>query len=283
MIRCSADHGVMSARARPALSMSAWVARFDEAGLCVDTETGGHHTLARSSSGGLRAEPWHRLTLVLRGEGVCIFRTERETLPAGAAVWIQPGVAHDWQGTEGTDVLQLGFTFAGSAPTPRLEPAWLYSPEAWSLRDRMELVLEEQALPMPQSARRIKWSLALAVTDMMRQSSHYRQMHGLTANQRGRLMRFVSGRELERITVGELAEAIGLSEDYFGRRFRRTFGQSPQAWLMRRRMLAAGRHLRDSEMTIAQCAALADYTDVSQFTRQFRRTLGVPPSRYRRA
>lgn len=273
----------MAMKVGPALDMSAWIARFEGASLRLDAGTNGRHAVEGRSPSAPRAEPWHRLVMALRGEAVCIFREGREVLPAGAAVWVQPGVAHHWDGVGGAELLQLGFVFTGATPTPRLKPPWLYSQEAWSLRDRMEQVLEEQALPMPQSARRIKWSLALAVTDLMRQSSHYRRSDGLTANQRSRLMRFVSSRELERITVGELAEVIGQSEDYFARRFRRTFGESPQAWLMRRRMLGAGRHLRDSGMTVAQCAATVGYTDVSQFSRQFRRTLGVPPSRYRRA
>lgn len=264
-------------------SLDHWLVSFERGAVEVDFFASARRTVHATQPTPSPTNLQHRLLLMLRGSGVCTFRSQRLEMTPGAAVWIQPGVAPRLAWRRRAEVLDVAFTLEREAQAVRLAPDWLYADEAWSLREKLEPMLDELALPMPQSPRRIRWLLGLALTDVMRH--HFRRMHvgGLSASQRSRVVRHVSHAGVAPVRVRELAGLLELSEDYFARRFRRTFNQSPRAWLMQQRMLAAGRMLRETSATITEVADAMGYTDLSQFSRQFRRTLGVPPSQYRRA
>lgn len=87
----------------------------------------------------------------------------------------------------------------------------------------------------------------------------------------------------EPLRVKELAAGIGLSEYQFEQRIRRIFQITPGQLIQKTRMEAAVRQLRDPELPIAIIALDCGYADQSAFTRQFRQTIGLSPSEYRRS
>jgi AraC-like DNA-binding protein len=105
--------------------------------------------------------------------------------------------------------------------------------------------------------------------------------HPLTVDQQSRLVRLTRRRILEGISPAELAESVGLSGDYFSRRFRETFGISPRVWLNRQRIEASRRLLEETDLTINQVADRLGYAGAAQFSRQFSKVLGVSPGAYR--
>jgi AraC-like DNA-binding protein len=56
----------------------------------------------------------------------------------------------------------------------------------------------------------------------------------------------------EPIGVGELAAAARLSRAHFSREFSRTFGESPKAYLMTRRLERAAALLRNTDRTVSE-------------------------------
>ncbi len=84
------------------------------------------------------------------------------------------------------------------------------------------------------------------------------------------------------ITPSDLAHALSLSPNYFGKLFRSTFNTTPQEWLKRRRMHYAGNALRDSAQTIGQIAYSLRYNNLSYFGKHFRQVMGCSPREYRR-
>jgi AraC-like DNA-binding protein len=80
-----------------------------------------------------------------------------------------------------------------------------------------------------------------------------------------------------------LARRAGISPRQLQRRFRATLGLSPQELLIKTRVLAASRALRETAATIAEISAGCGFYDQSSFTEHFRRYLGTTPSRYRRS
>src|SRR2546421_480731 len=58
-------------------------------------------------------------------------------------------------------------------------------------------------------------------------------------------------RFVEPLGVDELAGAAGLSRAHFSREFRRTFGESPHAYLLTRRLERAAALLRSTDRTVA--------------------------------
>jgi len=104
---------------------------------------------------------------------------------------------------------------------------------------------------------------------------------GLTPAQVARLERHVSGHLAERLEVAELAQLAGLSESWFHRAFKQSLGQTPQRWLMQRRLEAATEMLRGPHK-LAEIAAAAGFSDQAHLTRTFRAAHGVPPATWRR-
>jgi PAS domain S-box-containing protein len=85
------------------------------------------------------------------------------------------------------------------------------------------------------------------------------------------------------LKVNDLAERAQLSAFQFDQRIRAMFGLSAGQYLTRLRIGQASERLRHSDEPISQIALGCGYADQTTFTRQFRKTVGVSPSVYRKA
>jgi AraC family transcriptional regulator len=85
------------------------------------------------------------------------------------------------------------------------------------------------------------------------------------------------------ITTPELANLARLSPFYFSRAFRRSFDDSPHAYIMRRRVERAKGLMLTTTTPLAQIAASCGLADQAHFTRLFRRFVGESPGTWRRA
>ncbi len=83
------------------------------------------------------------------------------------------------------------------------------------------------------------------------------------------------------LRVEELARLAGLSPDRFSRRVRSIFGLSPTQLVIKVRVDAARRMLRETAAPIARVALACGYCDQSAFTRQFKAVTGLTPVQYR--
>jgi AraC-like DNA-binding protein len=83
--------------------------------------------------------------------------------------------------------------------------------------------------------------------------------------------------------VDELARAAGLSRAHFSREFRRTFGESPHAYLLTRRLERAAALLRTTDHSVADICFSVGLQSVGSFTTTFTRTYGLSPTAYRAA
>ncbi len=84
------------------------------------------------------------------------------------------------------------------------------------------------------------------------------------------------------VGVGELADLAGLSESWFSRAFKQTSGLSPQRWIAECRVVAAKEMMADPGRPLADIAAATGFSDQAHLSRVFRRSVGVPPSQWRR-
>lgn len=85
----------------------------------------------------------------------------------------------------------------------------------------------------------------------------------------------------ETLRVADLAAKAGLSQYQFEQRIRKLFQITAGQLIQKTRMEAAVRRLRETNDPIATIALDCGYSDQSAFTRQFRQTVGLPPSEYR--
>jgi AraC-like DNA-binding protein len=85
------------------------------------------------------------------------------------------------------------------------------------------------------------------------------------------------------LQVGDLAHRAGLSVYQLEERVRRIFHVTAGQLIQKVRMEAAVERLVETDESIATIAAKCGYSDQSAFTRKFRETVGLSPSRYRRS
>jgi AraC-like DNA-binding protein len=88
-------------------------------------------------------------------------------------------------------------------------------------------------------------------------------------------------RYFERIDVGDMARAAGLSRAHFSREFRRAFGESPRAYLLTRRLERAAALLRNTDHSVAEVCLSVGLQSVGSFTTSFNRMFGKSPTAYR--
>jgi AraC family transcriptional regulator len=83
--------------------------------------------------------------------------------------------------------------------------------------------------------------------------------------------------------VGDLSALTKLSRYHFSRAFRQSFGMSPHAFVMRKRIERAQELMLSGQASLAQIAADCGLADQSHLTRRFRQLVGESPGAWRRA
>jgi len=86
-----------------------------------------------------------------------------------------------------------------------------------------------------------------------------------------------------KISLRDVAQAVGYSACHLTTEFRRARGLPVTAWIVRRRIIAAQKLLSVQNMTVARTSVAVGFTDPSYFARQFVRHVGVTPGRFRSA
>jgi len=85
----------------------------------------------------------------------------------------------------------------------------------------------------------------------------------------------------ETIDLQELAGSLYVSPDYFRHLFKKSVGESPLSYLIRRRLECACELLRFTDLPIGELARQVGLGNVYYFSRIFRKHHGVTPSMYR--
>ncbi|MBV8455094.1 MAG: helix-turn-helix transcriptional regulator [Acetobacteraceae bacterium] len=104
----------------------------------------------------------------------------------------------------------------------------------------------------------------------------------LAAWQTRRVMAHVEENLHDTISIARLAALVRLSSCQFSGVFKRTFGVTTHAWLMRRRIQVAQGLMLTTDDPLSQIALTCGMFDQSHFTRVFRQWLGETPSSWRR-
>jgi AraC-like DNA-binding protein len=96
-----------------------------------------------------------------------------------------------------------------------------------------------------------------------------------------RAKQLVDARFADPLTVDDMARAANLSRAHFTREFRRTFGETPRAYLITRRLERATALLRNTDHSVARICHEVGMESVGSFTSAFTRAYGRSPTAYR--
>ena len=91
----------------------------------------------------------------------------------------------------------------------------------------------------------------------------------------------IHDRFVEPLTIGEIAQAVGVHPVYLVRAFRKHYGLTVGEYLRKLRVDLACRQISGTSVPLSQIAAAAGFYDQSHFTRTFKRMVGITPHEYR--
>jgi len=91
----------------------------------------------------------------------------------------------------------------------------------------------------------------------------------------------MDARYAEPLNLDHIAAAAGFSRYHFVREFRAVFGETPGAYLSRRRVERAKDLLVHANLTVTEVCMLVGFSSLGSFSRRFRELVGCSPSEYR--
>jgi two-component system response regulator YesN len=93
---------------------------------------------------------------------------------------------------------------------------------------------------------------------------------------------FVEHHYADRISLRDVAEAVGYSACHLTTKFRQATGTPVTSWIIKQRIAAAQRLLSEENVNVADVCEAVGFSDLRYFTRQFIRHAGVTPGRFRK-
>jgi len=97
-----------------------------------------------------------------------------------------------------------------------------------------------------------------------------------------RIKEFIDAKIEDDLTLCEMAQAVELSTAYFSRMFRKSTGETPHQFLLRRRLERAKKRLRSADGRVLDVAVACGFKSQQHFAQVFHHVCRVTPTEYRR-
>ena len=96
------------------------------------------------------------------------------------------------------------------------------------------------------------------------------------------ILKYVENHYMDKITIEDIADEVGLSQSHFMKYFKNTMGTSFIEYLNEYRLTMASRLLVSSDSSILDIAAEVGYENLSYFNRTFKKRFEMTPREYRK-
>jgi AraC family transcriptional regulator len=97
-----------------------------------------------------------------------------------------------------------------------------------------------------------------------------------------RVQDYIEGNLDKPIRVRDLSALVYRTQAHFSRAFKRTFGLSPHAYVLRRRIQVAAQLMIQTSTSLSEIALKCGFTDQAHFSKRFRQHTGATPRAWRR-
>jgi AraC family transcriptional regulator len=104
----------------------------------------------------------------------------------------------------------------------------------------------------------------------------------LLAWQARKVLDYIDRHITSRVFVADLCALVLRSEAHFSRSFRGTFGYSPHAFVVRRRVELAANYMLHTNMSLSDIALECGFVDQAHLCKHFRVVIGETPAAWRR-
>ena len=96
------------------------------------------------------------------------------------------------------------------------------------------------------------------------------------------VLKFVEENYTRDITGADIAEFVGLSQDYLSRQFKAAMAMTPVEYVRKFRVAKSIDLLKTTDMSIANIADACGFGDISLYSRVFKQIIGVSPAAFRK-
>lgn len=218
---------------------------------------------------GPAVRPYTLIHFVRSGEGCFIRGGVTYTLHAGQAFLIRPGEVTLYRASmhDPWSYSWVGFDGALSARFAELPPVFDYT-RNWA--EEMLSAIENDGM----SEYRLASMLFLMYAELFatqKPHNHYVR----------RVKNYIDTQYMQSVSVEEIAALMNLDRRYLSRLFKEKTGQTVQEYLISVRLEAAKGHLLRGA-SVSEAAILAGYEDTCNFSKMFKKLLGVSPGQWRR-
>jgi len=155
---------------------------------------------------------------------------------------------------------------------------------------RHVLTLLDEAVRQLQPNEEVAYGTILEATSFLRRQIESEPAQGLPdggvrllAWQARKVRDYIDGHITGPVHVADLCVLIGRSKAHFSRSFKRTFGESPHAFVIYRRLELAARYMLRTNAPLSHIALRCGFTDQAHLSKHFRQSTGQTPAAWRRA
>ena len=152
------------------------------------------------------------------------------------------------------------------------------------------LTLLDKAVRQLQPSEEVAQSTVLEVTSLLRKQFDPEATREppdgtgrLLAWQARKVLDYIDSHITGPVPVADLCALIDRSEAHFSRSFKRTFGESPHAFVIRHRLKLAARYMLQTDASLSDIALRCGFTDQPHLCKHFRQSTGQTPAAWRRA
>lgn len=230
----------------------------------------------------------YAIVYVTRGRGEFeSIPTGKAPINAGSVVFLFPNVWHRYRPVKEVGWDSYWVTYQGEY-ADRLREQRFFTPEEPIFETGMdELILRpfttllDRIRSQPLGLQQLIAGDTMAIIAGTRSAARHQRMESHIHEAICRAKGIIESRETPPI-VDKLAEDLGFSRSHFYQMFKECTGVSPYQYHLQLRMGRARELLRGSALLIKQIAAMLNFHDVYQFSKIFKKKIGVSPSQYRR-
>jgi AraC family transcriptional regulator len=154
---------------------------------------------------------------------------------------------------------------------------------------RQVLTLLDEAVHQLQPSEEVAQGTILEATSLLRKQidsepAQERPDEGgrLLAWQARKVRDYIDSHIAGPVLVADLCALIDRSEAHFSRSFKRSFGESPHAFVTRRRVELAARYMLQTDAPLSDIALRCGFTDQAHLCKHFRQSTGQTPAAWRR-
>jgi len=265
--------------------------------LVMDTE---HHGRV-----GMHSHDFYEFVYIDKGFSMHFCEGETTVLTSGDLFAIKPGQVHSYNSAHHTFLYNCLFSMealessiaAEIVELPGLKQILEPVDTKWQklhldFTERREVLVYLEKMKWEQINKGIGWELnmkSLLISFLVLYSRLYSNHYeNVTTSNKAQILhihkalKYIEENYKKDFLLKDMAKSINLSPDYISRQFKIAIGLSPIEYLRNFRIAKAMEQLKTTDLSISEIAANTGFSDISNFSRQFRQVIGTSPSAFRK-